>query len=130
MLLVLVIFSPVGFAGSAIPWLQKYSKDWWDNFLKYAFFGPAAMLIILVAIEFLEIFRLNGGSTNESLMSTYSSTMTSTESESSLLTSLAVSVVPVVLLWMAIMVGQKMGIAMADTARKYFIKRWFKRFLL
>lgn len=119
MLLVLVIFSPVGFAGSAIPWLQKFSKDWWDNFLRYAFFGPSAMLVLLVAIEFLEVFRLDGNSTNANLVETYTSTMTTAQNEVSLLTSLAISVVPIVLIWVAIGMGQKMSIAGADVAKKY-----------
>jgi len=117
MLLVLVIFSPVGFAGSAIPGLQKYSKDWWDNFLKYAFFGPSAMLVLLVAIEFLKVFRLNGNSTNDGLVETYTSTMTTQQSEVTLLASLAVSVVPVVLVWVAIGMGQKMGIKSLNVFR-------------
>ena len=34
-LLVLVIFSPIGFIGSAIPWLSSISKKWWDQLLSF-----------------------------------------------------------------------------------------------
>lgn len=37
---VLLAFSPVAYAGRVLGYTQKYTKQWWDNFLKYAFFTP------------------------------------------------------------------------------------------
>jgi hypothetical protein len=58
-LLILVIFSSVGFAASIIPGMEQYSKMWWDNFRKYALFGPAAMLMLLIATRFFT--SISGG---------------------------------------------------------------------
>lgn len=53
-LLLLVVFSPVGFAASIIPGLKKYSDMWWDKLIQYVLFGPAAMLMLYITTRFFE----------------------------------------------------------------------------
>lgn len=53
-LLMLVIFSAVGFAGSVIPGMKKYSDMWWDKLWQYALFGPIMLLMLYIAVHFFE----------------------------------------------------------------------------
>ncbi|HAV11083.1 MAG TPA: hypothetical protein DCX32_00835 [Candidatus Moranbacteria bacterium] len=48
-LMVIIIVSPVGFAGSAFPGLGGYSSRWWDALFKYSFFGPIMVFVIMLA---------------------------------------------------------------------------------
>jgi len=107
-LLILVIFSPIGFVGTAIPWLNSYAKQWWDNFMKYAFFGPVSALMLLVSANVMTAFN------SPTIQDQLKSISTKTGSGSVLGISLASSIttmVPVILIWMSISVGQSMGIA-------------------
>jgi len=47
----LMILSPLGFAGLAVPPLEKYAKDWWHRLLSQAFFAPLYLLLILVGLK-------------------------------------------------------------------------------
>lgn len=125
MLVVLIIFSPVGFAGMVIPGFRQYATKWWDNLLKYAMFGPASMLMMLVAVKFMQEFKVGGkqamiaqasGATVDADAATYIATMASI-------------VVPIVLIWTAITIGQTMGIAGAGmvTSRAQQFSKWAGR---
>jgi hypothetical protein len=125
MLVILIIFSPVGFAGMVIPGFRQYATKWWDNLLKYAMFGPASMLMMLVAVKFMQEFKVDGknamiaqasGSTGDAASATYMATMASV-------------VVPIILIWSAITIGQTMGIAGAGmvTQRAQQFSRWAGR---
>jgi uncharacterized protein YjiS (DUF1127 family) len=109
MLTVLIIFSPVGFAGSAIPGFDKYAKQWWENLMKYALFGPSAMLILLVAVMFLKEFKVDQSSSQATLQSV-AGNVTSDAENKNVIAAMATSIVPIILIWTAISVGQKMGI--------------------
>lgn len=47
----LMVTSPIGFAGMAIPGLHKLAEDWWDKLLKQAFFAPVFILLLLVSLK-------------------------------------------------------------------------------
>lgn len=117
MLLVLTIFSPVGFAGSAIPGLNKFASQWWDNLFKYALFGPSAMLLLLVAVVFLREFKVDGKVAGD--LNVVTSSLTASQSGSNLVEMFVVMFIPVIFIWIAINVGQKTGLAGADVAKKY-----------
>jgi len=53
-LIFLMVLSPIGFAGLAIPPLEKYARDWWDKLLSQSFFAPVFLLLILVSIKVAE----------------------------------------------------------------------------
>ena len=115
-LLLLVIFSPIGFAASAIPGLERFSKQWWDYFMKYAFFGPAAMLMILVAVTFLKNFKNGSAATT---ITTITSGIRTSADNTSLITSMVITIIPVIMIWAAMSVGNMMGIYGADAVKKY-----------
>lgn len=50
-LCMLMITSPVGFAGLAIPGLSKVAKDWWHNLINQAFFAPIYLLLLFISIR-------------------------------------------------------------------------------
>ncbi|NTW45930.1 MAG: hypothetical protein HGB18_02620 [Candidatus Moranbacteria bacterium] len=108
MLTVLIIFAPLGFAGTAIPGFEGYAKQWWNHLFKYAIFGPSAMLMMLVAVTFLQNFK--NDQLGSGTFSNYSSNLTSTNDDKTLIASMAQTIVPIVLIWMAISTGQTAGI--------------------
>ncbi len=116
-LVLLVIFSPVGFAGSAIPWTQSFSKKWWDYFFKYALFGPAAALMILVSVKFLQEFSgveaaaQSSATSAAAMIKSKAAGTVAAEADANIITSMVTALIPVILIWTSISVGQMMGIA-------------------
>ncbi|NTW29760.1 MAG: hypothetical protein HGA33_00595 [Candidatus Moranbacteria bacterium] len=108
-LTVLIIFSPVGYAGTAIPGFEKYAKQWWESLMKHAIFGPTAMLMLLVAITFLREFKVNQSVPTNSF-SSFSKELTSDQSQADIISAMATSIVPIFLIWTAISVGQMVGV--------------------
>ncbi len=53
-LMVLLVVSPLGFAGFAIPELQEQSKKWWKALMNNALFAPAFILLVLVGLKIAE----------------------------------------------------------------------------
>ncbi|HVX90118.1 MAG TPA: hypothetical protein VHC20_00455 [Candidatus Paceibacterota bacterium] len=47
----LMVLSPLGFAGLAVPPLEKYAHMWWDKLLSQAFFAPIYILLVLVGLK-------------------------------------------------------------------------------
>jgi hypothetical protein len=110
-LVILVIFSSVGFVASIIPGMGQYSKMWWDNFWKYALFGPAAMLMLLIATRFFaEISQDQTFSTVKTV-----ATQASTANDLGLIASMAMFSIPIIMLWMAMGLAQKMSIVGASS---------------
>lgn len=50
MLMILIILSPVAFVLNILPVTAQYAKKWWDEFLKYVFYGPVAAFMIYLAV--------------------------------------------------------------------------------
>lgn len=50
----LMVTSPIGFAGMVIPGLGKVARDWWQMLLKQAFFAPVFLLLIFISIKLTE----------------------------------------------------------------------------
>lgn len=124
MLVVLIIFSSVGFAGMVIPGFRKYATMWWDNLLKYAFFGPAAMLMILISVRFMQEFNSGVGS-NASIQGV-GGNVAGTPGEGGYLASMVAVMAPIIFIWISITVGQTMGIAGAQavTSRAQQFSKW------
>lgn len=111
-LVILVIFSPVGFAASIIPGLKTYSDMWWKSFSKYAIFGPAAMLMLLVATRF---FAALGDEKTGVFSSLKSEATKQVASDPTFFASMALFTLPIIMLWMAMILAQKMSIAGASS---------------
>ena len=118
-LVVLLIFSPIGVAASIIPGLEKYGKDWWSQLLQTVFFGPAAMLMVVIALRFT--LELNGGAANTG--TTFSqglggSTQTSSAASQSSIISQGLFFIPIIFMWMAMHMGSKFSINGANEVIK------------
>ena len=50
-LLVLTIFSPLVYAAQILPTTKGFAKKWWQQFLQTAFYGPAAVFMVYLAIS-------------------------------------------------------------------------------
>jgi hypothetical protein len=102
-LVILVIFSPVGFAAAIFPSTQNYANEYWNTLFKNAFFGPIMMFILAISIYVLDAFQSsdalgaiaqdNSGSTNMaqkiSVWSAY--------------------FIPIIMLWGGVIWAQKLG---------------------
>ena len=106
-LLILLIFSSVGFAGSVVPGISKYSKMWWEKFTEYAIFGPVAMLMLFVATR---LFSIISSSQMKQQLSAVAQ-RNSVGELSSLMAAMAMFSVPMVILWMAMTVANTLSIA-------------------
>lgn len=52
----LMVVSPIGFAGMAIPFFQKFAGDWWQRVIHQAFFAPIMFLLIFVSLKISDSF--------------------------------------------------------------------------
>lgn len=50
-LMVLTIFSPLVYAAQILPATQGFAKKWWQQFLQAAFYGPAAVFLVYLALQ-------------------------------------------------------------------------------
>lgn len=53
-LMFVLVLSPIGFVSSILPATKKMSNQWWDALIKNAFFLPAFLLFVLVAVKIIE----------------------------------------------------------------------------
>lgn len=53
-LTLLMITSPIGFAGMAIPKLQGIASMWWDKLISQSFFAPVYLLLIFMSVKLSE----------------------------------------------------------------------------
>ncbi|MGB4076334.1 MAG: hypothetical protein WBK28_01350 [Minisyncoccia bacterium] len=64
----LMVTSPIGFAGLAIPGLHKIATDWWHKLTNQALFAPVFLLLLLVAIKMSETVNKSfGGDLDEAI---------------------------------------------------------------
>lgn len=111
-LVVLVIFSSVGFAASIVPGLSSYADMWWKNFWKYAFFGPAAMLMLLVSVRF---FSALGDEKTGIFKGIVAVADGNVSSDPTFFAAMALFSVPIIMLWMAMGLAQEFSIAGASS---------------
>lgn len=53
-LILILITSPIGIAGLAIPQLNKYAKEWWEALFSQAFFAPVYFLLVGFSLTILD----------------------------------------------------------------------------
>lgn len=118
-LIILLIFSSVGFAASVIPGLGKYGSMWWDKLWQYTFFGPAAALMLVVATRFFA--EVSKDNTIKQFID--SATSNTTPTSAGFISSMAMFTIPIIMLWMAIALSTSMSImgagAVAGTGQKF-----------
>lgn len=47
----LMLVSPIGFAGMAIPQLEKLAQDWWKKLIDQALFAPVFILLLIASLR-------------------------------------------------------------------------------
>lgn len=94
-LAILIIVSPIAFVGN----IAGKDFGWWDNMIKYAFFGPIMVFVLHIAI-----FTMSAIGESFELAS-----------EGGVITSMANMAIPIVILWMGMGIAQKMGIEGASS---------------
>ncbi len=118
-LVVLLIFSSVGFAASVIPGMHQYSDDWWKKLSQYALFGPAAMLMLFVATQFFAEIAID----NTKAQFFQVGLQNSTPDTAGFISSMAMFTIPIVILWMAMGVAGSFSVigagAVVGQAQKF-----------
>lgn len=124
-LIILIIFSPIGFAASVIPGLKQYSAKWWDKLWQYALFGPAAMLMLYIATQFFA--EISNDNTLQNMTLATQNNVASTGS--SFFASMGMYSITIIMLWMVIGLANSMSIAgagaVAGTGEKFL--KWAGR---
>jgi len=108
-LVILVMFSPIGFVGYIFPSSSKLADDWWKQLFSYAFFGPIMIFVMSIA---LQVAAAIGENNFKSLLTNAS--VNSQSSLSAWIANSAFFAIPIVILWMGLIVAKKMGGAGAD----------------
>ncbi|CAN5708808.1 hypothetical protein BH11PAT2_BH11PAT2_08560 [soil metagenome] len=57
----LMVFSPIGFAGMAIPPLRSLATRWWSQLIHQSFYAPLLLLLIFISLKVTEGFGNVGG---------------------------------------------------------------------
>jgi hypothetical protein len=112
-LILLVIFSPLGFVAAIFPSTKNYADDYWQALFKNAFFGPIMMLVLAICIKVVGAFQ---GADFVDLDT--SEINTSQSGSANELAQWAFFFVPVVLLWGGMIWSQKLGAVGADVVMK------------
>lgn len=123
-LVILLIFSPLGLAASVIPGLEKFGGQYWGNLMQTVFFGPAAMLMVVIALRFSQEIQ---GSQFATGLGATAPAATAT-SQSSVIRQ-GMFFIPIILMWMAMHLGNKFGIEGANAVMKKAdaVAAWGKR---
>ncbi len=127
MLPILVMFSPIGFAGSAIPGFGGYSKQWWDKLIKNVFFGPIAVFMMMIAVKFLQVLAsssLNIAGTNAITQNAISPSTSGVSG--TLISSIVYMTIPIIFFWIAITSAEKMSSEASGIASSFgskFLKK-------
>lgn len=120
-LTMLVMFSPIGFVGYAIPSAGGYAKKWWDNLINYSFFAPIMVFVMAIAL------RISEAMGNENFGSFISNAQAnSTASDASWISQMAFFFIPIVILWTGIGIAKKFGIEYAGLVTGT-VEKWGKK---
>lgn len=97
-LVVLVIFSPVGFM-KFVPGISGYADEWWKKLVGNLVFAPAAMLMLLVSIRFANVFQ-----TYDTAIASEASMVSGDAGLTQIFSVMMKSAVPIILIMMTISV--------------------------
>jgi len=103
-LLMLLIFSPIGFAGAVIPRMEGLSRQWWEAFIKYCFSGPIVMFMVVLAS-----FMIQQISAETDFSIAFAGAGSISGDNTPFLTSAIAFVIPMAILWGALIAASKTG---------------------
>ena len=106
-LTILLMFSPVGFVGFIFPGTKSFASDWWSQLFKYSFFGPIMVFMMMVALTIMKAAPTSGFTT--AAVKNVPAGM-----DANWMANAAYYTIPIIILWIAMGISQKMGIAGAD----------------
>lgn len=107
MLAFLMVTSPIGFAGMAVPFLHGLAEKWWHELLHQSFFAPVFLLLLLVGLKITESLTTISGTGN---LSTIFESRNVVDTGALLVFFLAIGFFVA-----ALMIAKQFGIKMADT---------------
>lgn len=113
---VLVMFSPIGFAGMAAPFTKSYASKWWDKLFQYASYGPVAVFMVLVGVRVMQSTREALG---KSISATAGPMSTSGPMGSEQLAAVVQFAIPIILMWIAITSAEKMSTSISGMSVKF-----------
>ncbi|MCB9810749.1 MAG: hypothetical protein H6779_02880 [Candidatus Nomurabacteria bacterium] len=101
-----MILSPIMFLGWVFPNLQRYSTEYWQNFLARAFYAPAYILMLYFAYVVFNEFSVLAKSNSFATAFASNNVATATEAFA---TTVPYFLIMIAFLMAAIVVGQKIG---------------------
>jgi hypothetical protein len=109
-LTMIVMFSPIGFVGYIFPATHKYADMWWGYLMRYAFFGPAMVFMMMVALSVMKEVQAN-----QVVKFAAISANNVTPELSTFIGDAAFMSIPLVILWFGMGIAQSFGIEGAAT---------------
>lgn len=110
----LMVTSPIGFAGMAIPALNGIAKDWWHQLLNQSFFAPLYLLMVFISLKLLD--GLNGEGSRASVTAAITGDISSGGTTAGNMQVLVVYAVVIGFMVASLMIAKKMGAAGAGFA--------------
>lgn len=111
-LAILVIFSSVAFVGPVVPPLSQHAGKWWSALFSNAFFGPAMIFMLYIALTMMGGIS---GALRQSESKVSVVTVAGSFSDfSQLVAAMAISSLPIIILWIGIGMAKTMGAVGAD----------------
>jgi hypothetical protein len=110
-LAIVIMFSPVGFVGYIFPSTAKFADDWWGALFKYSFFGPIMAFMMAVSIKMMNAF--GSSSMSKTLKDAASKNIpggANASVDANWVSSAAFFTIPIIVLWIAMGISQKLGI--------------------
>jgi hypothetical protein len=117
-LMLIVIFSPVGFVGQVVPGMGGLASKWWNNLFRYAFFGPVAALMLSLSMAMMSGLTLNSQGLSSAIAKGVEGGGTSSYL-TKIAQNFALEMIPLVMIYMTIGLGTRMSIKFADKAEKF-----------
>ena len=117
-LLFIVIFSPIGFVGQIVPGMGGYASKWWGMLFKYAFFGPAAMLMLSISTSMMASISMQGAG----MSSVVSQSGATTAGAKSIVEIMALFSLPIIMIYLTVSMGSRMSIYGAKSVEGYSSK--------
>jgi len=111
----LMVTSPIGFAGMAIPALHGIAKDWWHKLINQAFFAPVYLLLVFISIKLVDTLQDGQATVSDAIMGNTAAAGATTAGNMQVV---VVFMVVIGFMIAALMVAQKMGAYGAGFATK------------
>lgn len=120
-LTMLVMFSPIGFVGYAIPSMGGYADKWWKNLMNYSFFAPIMIFVMAISLHIMEAMA------NENYRSMVSkASPNAPQAMVEWIASAAFYIIPIIILWSGIGVAKSSGVEFSDKVVGK-VKGWGKK---